>query len=278
MITVVRSKKTGLPVSTQKAYGQRGDGHVCLVCGVDQIIRPSILGNLYAACRANEEHAQDCPCLELVGSNDFLAIDEFDLLSLAAEILNPPQEGHGGKFGVPGAPHAKTEHVFAPKKLKHLYQLGLCSEADFRINDSVFLHDVLYNPKTARFIDTTCDLGFRAVVATPRWYDRNEKTIYFRTFPEYERRGIFKKFSDIFGLEYFNDEEFESDVNRLFSYGYSRYETVLLFGSWFLLDKYAETKVKERFRNSSRPVRGIQVASCRFPTKQIYVNNTMLSK
>jgi hypothetical protein len=207
-----------------------------------------------------------------------MAIDEFDLLDFGNEIMMAPQEGHGGNGGGPGTPHAKTEHVFAPKRLKHLYQLGLCSEADFRINERYCLHDILYNPKTARLIDTSSDLGFRAVVATPRWYDRVEKTIYFRTFPMHGRNDPSRKFSDLFGLEYMSDDEFENDINRLFYFGNSIYKNVLIFGKWNLLDGYVGNYKKARFENSARPIRGLQAASCLFPQKQIYVNNSMLAK
>lgn len=278
MITVVRSKKTGLPVTTKEAYLQRGDGYECLVCGADQVIRPSRLGNLHAACRGNVEHAQGCPCLTLVGTNDFIEIGDIDLCAMAADILSPSEEGHGEKFWGPGAPHPNAERIFAPRKLKHLYQLGLCTEEDFKINDHVSLSDILYNQKTAQNIDTTRAMGYRAIFAAPRWYDRREKTIYFRAFPEKKSKGSYPNYSDLFGLEYLDDDEFESDINRLFSFGYARYKNVLIFGDWFLLDKYVAKPKIERYQNTSRPLRGIQVASCWYPQKQIYVNNAMLTK
>lgn len=280
MIPIAKNKRTGQPVSARAAYIARGEEYECLSCGVPLIPKKSPKGNYYFCCKKNMEHKPGCRMVELYRSRDFPIIDEININIIAERIMGPKKERRGGNGGGgPGAPHPNVERTYVPDTLKHLYCLCLGDERNFRLNEGCHLRDIMITSKTSACVDMSKDLGYRAIVAKPGWYDRSTKTIYFRVFSARPQEWKMNRCVYVFALEYdLYDNSFDVDVDRLFYCGKPIYKEAWIFGEWFLLDSYSIELIKRQYESGKWPIFNIWTSTCKNPSDQIYINQSMLIK
>lgn len=282
MIGIVRNKRTGLPVLASDAYGNKGDQHECLGCGVDLCLVQSPGGIPYARRYPGRYHAAGCPCNTMETTGYTYNLEEIDLDELHNAIMTPPSDGKGGGKGPghPGGPRTDDGKHKKVSGLKHIYQLGLCNARDFEISNRYRLRDLILNRYTLpATMGSNDDIGRKLVVVKPDRFDRASMAIRFVAFSVYGRAK--ENVMKVFDLRFRDQVAFDRLRAKLFAWGQTddkmgpkwlpRYDYVIVYGDWIGLPADDCSRYCRRSNcNGKWRCTGYQYADCTVPTHQIY--------
>ena len=281
MITFVINKRTGLPVTAATAAANKAEDYICPGCGIDLMIRRSVLGNYHGRIFPGRDHKPGCSSEPLVkNKNKNIDIEMTDIDLLDSEIMTPPKRGTGKGGGGPRGPGVDNEKRTSLKSLRDFYIMGLCEVRDFKLNDRLYLRDVMLNRSTmSTVMHDNMSMGRRIVMVKPDFVLEDTLTIRFCGFGHVGDGENDEKVLKVFELKFSDKDKFWDYVRKIFDINVipgrknrydTKYDRVLMYGRWSAVGYDACKTACKKKCNGQWRCTGYQHAECVVPQHQIY--------
>lgn len=281
MITLLKNKRTGLPVTATIAAANKMDDYICQGCGIDLTIGRSSLGNYFGRTFPGQVHKPECTCSPLVkNKNKNIDIEMTDIDLLDVEIMTPPRRKSGEGGGGPRGPGVDNEKRTSLKSLRDFYIMGLCDARDFKLNDRLHLRDVMLNRRTmSTVMHDNVSIGKRIVMVKPDFVLEDTQIIRFCGATYIGKGENAEKVLKVFEMKFSDEDKFWYSVRKIYDIieipgrrnrYVAKYDKVLLYGRWSAMDFEACKSTCEKNCNGQWRCTGDQYAECVVPQHQIY--------